>query len=68
MPRLKKVTVMLPQELLDRAQGVSGEGVTGTIRLGLEAVAARRAFEGLRRLRGKLDLGIDLKRVRRDRE
>jgi len=42
-----KVTVELPRELLDRAQSSTGEGITSTIRRGLELVAAGRAQEQL---------------------
>jgi len=36
----RKVTVELPADLLRRAQQSSGEGVTSTIRRGLELIAA----------------------------
>ena len=67
MSNLKKVTVVLPAELLRKAQLSSGQGITPTIRAGLELVAAGRAYEGLRRLRGKVKLRIDLDALRADR-
>jgi hypothetical protein len=63
----KKVTVMLPTELLERAIKASGEGVTSTLRKGLELVAAKDAYRGLLSLKGKFDLQIDLKESRKDR-
>lgn len=62
-----KVTVELPVELLDRAQSSTGEGITGTIRRGLELVAATRAQEQLQALRGKVKFSIKLKQLRADR-
>lgn len=62
-----KVTVELPVELLDRAQHSTGEGITGTIRRGLELVAATRAQEQLHALRGKVKFSIKVNRLRADR-
>jgi hypothetical protein len=62
-----KVTVVLPDELLERAQGATGEGVTATIRRGLELVAAGRTYAELRRLRGKVRFSIDVESLREDR-
>ncbi|MFA5908828.1 MAG: hypothetical protein WC815_08635 [Vicinamibacterales bacterium] len=62
-----KVTVELPVELLDRAQNSTGEGITGTIRRGLELVAATRAQEQLHALRGKVKFSIKVNRLRADR-
>lgn len=62
-----KVTVELPVELLDRAQDSTGEGITSTIRRGLELVAATRAQEQLHALRGKVKFSIKVNRLRADR-
>ena len=62
-----KVTVELPLALLERARASTGEGITGTIRKGLEMVAASRAQEQLRKLRGRVTFSIDLKALREDR-
>jgi len=48
---MRKITVQLPAALLRKAQRSTGEGVTATIRRGLELVAAERAQEELRGLR-----------------
>jgi hypothetical protein len=68
MSTARKVTVQLPAELLDRAQRSSGQNLTATICQGLRLVAAGRAYEGLRRLKGKVRFSIDLSRLREDRE
>lgn len=57
---LKRVTVNLPAKLLADAQEVSKGGITETLVEGLNLVARRRAAERARKLRGKLDLKIDL--------
>ena len=64
----RKVTVMLPEDLLERALRASGEGLTPTLRRGLELVAAKDAYRKLLKLKGKFDLNIDLDESRRDRE
>ncbi len=64
----KKVTVMLPEKLLRRALHASGEGITPTLRRGLELVAARDVYRRLLKLKGKLDLKLDLDDSRRDRD
>lgn len=64
----KKVTVMLPKDLLLRALKASGEGITPTLRKGLELVAAKESYERLRKLKGKFDLGIELDELRKDRD
>jgi hypothetical protein len=67
MARKRKITVEVPEELLDRALEASSEGVTRTIRRGLELVAAGPAYDELRRLRGKVRIGLDLEALRDDR-
>ena len=63
----KKVTVMLPRDLLSRALKASGAGITPTLRQGLELVAAKDAYRGLLKLKGKFDLKLDLDELRKDR-
>ncbi len=67
MPANKKITVQIPEELLRKAQGVTREGITGTVRRGLELVAASNAYTGLRRLRGRVTFSLNLKKLREDR-
>jgi hypothetical protein len=67
MTAMRKITLHVPAELLDRAQGATGKGVTETVRMGLERLAVAKVFEEFRALRGKVDLGIDLDELREDR-
>ena len=67
MTAARKITVHVPAELLRKAQQETGEGVTETVRQGLSLVAASRAYERLRRLRGTVRLAIDVDELRTDR-
>ena len=64
---LRKVTVLLPADLVKRATKATGQGVTPTIRRGLESIAAGEAYDGLRRLRGKVKLSLNVDELRQDR-
>ena len=68
MNAVKKITVHVSEDLLRRAQDATGQGITPTIRRGLELVAAGRAYEKLRTLRGRVKIDLDLERLREDRQ
>ncbi len=63
---IRKLTVEVPADLLQRATAASGEGVTPTVRRGLELVAAGGAYTRMLRLRGKVKFGIKLAELRQD--
>ncbi len=63
---VRKLTIEVPTELLERATAASGKGVTPTVRKGLELVAAAGAYGRLRQLRGKVKFGIALSELRQD--
>lgn len=67
MGTVRKITIQISEDLLRKAQQCTGKGVTATVREGLRLVAAARAYEGLRRLRGKVAFSIDLNELRQDR-
>ena len=67
MQKAKKVTVDVPEDLLRRAQKTTGQGITATVRAGLQLVAASGAYEALRRLRGSAPLLVDWRELREDR-
>jgi len=54
MNTARKITVEVPEKLLELAQEASGEGITQTVRTGLRLVAASRTYARLRELRGKV--------------
>lgn len=63
----RKITVHIPEELLNRAQKSSGQGVTETVRQGLRLVAAGDTFRRVAKLRGRVKFSLDLARLREDR-
>lgn len=67
MGTARKITVQLPPELLDKAQRASGTGITQTIRIGLQLVAASRTYARLRGLRGKVRFSRTLAELKADR-
>jgi Arc/MetJ-type ribon-helix-helix transcriptional regulator len=50
----RKITVEIPQHLLEKAQQASGTGITQTVRTGLQLLAASQAYKRLRGLRGRV--------------
>ena len=66
MPDSRKITLEIPEDLLRKAQQSTGEGVTATVRRGLELLAASTAYTELRKLRGKVKFSIKLKQLRKD--
>lgn len=63
----RKITVEVPEQLLEKAQEASGTGITGTVRTGLELVAASRAYARLRSLRGKVRFSRTVAQLKEDR-
>ena len=67
MDTARKITVEVPQELLDKAQQATGAGITQTVRTGLQLVAASRTYARLRQLRGKVRFTRSLAELKADR-
>ena len=65
---VRKITVLLPERLIDQATEATGQGITPTIRRGLENVIAAEALNRVRSLRGKVKFSIDFDALRRDFE
>ena len=63
----RKITVHIPEDLLERAQQASGAGLTETVRQGLRLVAAGDTFRRVAKLRGTVKFSLDLARLREDR-
>ena len=64
MTEMRKITVHVPQELLDKAQAFTGEGVTETVREGLKKLASIRAQQELLALRGKVKFSMTVEEMR----
>jgi len=67
MPTAKKITVEVPEELLEKAQRATGSGVTQTVRAGLRLVAASETYASLRRMRGKVRFSLTAEELKYDR-
>jgi hypothetical protein len=56
----RKITANLPEALLEKAMEATGEGLTPTLRRGLELVAAQTVYENLLKTKGKYPKGIEI--------
>lgn len=63
----RKITIEVPEELLDKAQRATGRGITETVRRGLQIVAASKAYAEARKLRGKYRFSITFDEMKDDR-
>ena len=68
MDEMRKITVQVSGDLLDRAQALTGLGVTETVRAGLLRLATAKAQRDFRKLRGSFKFSIDLDALREDRD
>jgi hypothetical protein len=68
MSAVRKITVEVPADDLDRAQAFTGEGVTETVRAGLKRLAQIKVQQDFRKLRGSVKFALSLEELRRDRE
>jgi len=67
MDTVRKITVEISEELLEKAQRASGAGITQTVRTGLQLVAASETYARLRQLRGKVRFTRTLAELKADR-
>jgi hypothetical protein len=52
-PRMQKLTVMVPSDLLRKARRATKAGATPTVRKGLEILATQDVYDQLLKMRGK---------------
>ena len=67
MSEIRKITVQVPEDDLRRAQELTGEGVTETVRAALKRLAQVQIQREARKLRGTYQFSIDLDELREDR-
>jgi hypothetical protein len=67
MERARKITVEVPQDLLEKAQKASGTGITQTVRAGLQLMAASEAYARLLKFRGKVRFSRSVAELKDDR-
>jgi len=67
MSTAKKITAIIPQDLIESAQRVTGEGITQTIKTALELLAKRELYNELSSLKGTYKSKLDIAKLRQDR-
>ncbi len=68
MDDVRKITVHVSEDLLTEAQAETGQGVTETVRAGLQLLRQRRAMQKALALQGKLKFSVDLMALRREED
>ena len=63
----RKITIEIPEELLEKAQRATGSGITQTVRAGLQLVAASETYDRLLELRGKVKFSLTWEELKADR-
>ena len=64
----QKITANLPAALLKSAMQSTGLGITETLRLGLEEIARKQAYQEFAKLRGKVKFIKTWQELKADRE
>jgi hypothetical protein len=64
---LRKITVQVPEDTLDLAQKLTGEGVTETVRFALQRLVSRHAQQELLKLGGKFKFSRTWQELKHDR-
>ena len=62
----KKLTVMVPEDLLKEALESSGDSISETVKHGLSLIIGANAARRLRGFRGKVKVSIKLDKLRTD--
>ena len=68
MSKMRKITAFMPADLLAEAQACTGEGITETLKRGLEELAKVKAYSDALALRGKVFIDFDKDASREDRD
>jgi len=68
MNEMRKITVQVPEAVLERAQAYTGEGVTQTVTAALKRLASIQAQQELLKLRGKVKFSVSYDEIKRERE
>ncbi len=68
MENLRKITVHVPTEDLEKAQAYTGEGVTDTVRVALKKLASMKAQRELLDLRGTVKFSMTSEELKYDRK
>jgi hypothetical protein len=68
MSEMRKITVQVPESLLEKAQAFTGTGVTQTVTAALKRLASVQAQQELLKLRGKIKFSMTYDDLKHDRE
>lgn len=68
MGELRKITVQVPEAILEKAQAYTGEGVTQTVTAALKRLASIQAQQKALGLRGKVKFSVGYDELKRERE
>ena len=63
---IRKITVHVPAALLESAQAETGEGITDTVRKGLELLKRQHAYRAMEKLKGKVKFKYTADQLRDD--
>ena len=61
---MKKLTILVPEDLLRKATQATRVGATPTVRMGLKLLAARGAYDRLLDLQGKVRFSLTWQEMR----
>ncbi len=61
---MKKLTILVPEGLLRKARAATKTGATPTVRTGLRLLAARRAYDRMLALQGKVKFSLTWQEMR----
>lgn len=67
MKTTRKITVEVPQDVLEKARQAGGLGITQTVRSGLQLVAASLTYARILHLQGKIRFTRTLAELKADR-
>lgn len=67
MSAVRKITIQIESDILEKAQASTGLGVTETVREGLRRITAAEAGVALLAMRGRVKFDIDIETLRKDR-
>ena len=61
--RMKKLTILIPEDLLRKATEATREGATPTVRRGLRLIAARKAYDRMQGVKGKVKFSVTSREI-----
>lgn len=66
MGTAKKITTIIPEDLIKSAQKVTGQGITQTIKTALQLLSKKESYKEFKALKGTYKSKLDISRLRED--